>query len=197
MIDWKHPESALHVAKRLKECGYDIQLNLIGEGPLKADLQERIKQEKLENCVSLLGSMSPEAVREHMEKSEMFLFTSDRNEGWGAVLNESMNSGCAVVASHAIGSVPFLIKDKENGLIYRSGDIDDLFNKVKWLLDNPKERVEISKKAYKTIMDEWNAENAAKRFLGLAQEILDGNKHACPYKEGVCSKAERLKDNWY
>ena len=49
-----------------------------------------------------------------MEKSEIFLFTSDKGEGWGAVLNESMNSACAVVASHAIGSVPFLLKDGEN-----------------------------------------------------------------------------------
>ena len=197
LIDWKYPERALQVVKRLKEWGYDIQLNLIGEGPLKAELQDRIKQEELEDCVSLLGSMTPDAVRAHMEKSEIFLFTSDRNEGWGAVLNESMNSACAVVASHAIGSVPFLIKDKENGLIYRNGDIEDLCNKVKWLLDYPKERVEISKKAYKTLVNEWNAENAAKRFLGLAQEILDGNKHAYPYKDGVCSKAEKLKDDWY
>jgi glycosyltransferase involved in cell wall biosynthesis len=61
--------------------------------------------------------MAPEAVRDHMEAADIFLFTSDFNEGWGAVLNESMNSACAVVASHAIGSVPFLLKDGENGFI--------------------------------------------------------------------------------
>lgn len=51
--------------------------------------------------------MKASEVRSYMEKADIYLFTSDFNEGWGAVLNESMNSGCAVVASHAIGSVPF------------------------------------------------------------------------------------------
>ena len=38
---------------------------------------------------SMLGSMTPEQVREHMEESILFLFTSDFGEGWGAVLNEA------------------------------------------------------------------------------------------------------------
>ena len=79
-----------------------------------------IREKKLEDCVHMLGAMSPDEVRKHMEQANIFLFTSDRNEGWGAVLNEAMNSGCAVVASHAIGSVPYLIKNGNNGYIYEN-----------------------------------------------------------------------------
>ena len=93
-----------------------------------------IKKYHLQNCVSLCGSLSPEKVREYMVKSQIFLFTSDYNEGWGAVLNEAMNSACAVIASHAIGSVPFLINNKKNGLIYQNGQMEDLYRKVKVLL---------------------------------------------------------------
>ena len=132
-----------------------------------------------------------------MEKSEIFIFTSDRNEGWGAVLNESMNSACAVVANSAIGSVPFLMQDGENGYMYKDGDIDDLFEKVKKLLDNADERKRIAKNAYKTMADEWNAENAAKKFVALCEKMLDGEYRPFPYERGVCSKAEILKDNWY
>ena len=81
-----------------------------------------IRSKGVEDCVEMLGAMSPDEVRAYMERADVFLFTSDFNEGWGAVLNESMNSGCAVVASHAIGSVPFLIKDGVNGLIYENGN---------------------------------------------------------------------------
>ena len=84
---------------------------------------------------AMLGAMPPEEVRRHMEKADIYLFTSDFNEGWGAVLNESMNSGCAVVASHAIGSVPFLIKNGENGLIYENGNQLDLEKQVLRLLE--------------------------------------------------------------
>lgn len=120
LIEWKHPDASIEVAKRLKVDGYRFIMSLIGNGELEERLKKRIADEGLSDCVHMLGAMKPEQVREHMEQSEVFIFTSDRNEGWGAVLNEAMNSGCAVVASHAIGSVPFLINDGENGLYTRT-----------------------------------------------------------------------------
>lgn len=195
-IDWKHPEHAIEVAKRLKADGYSFKLGMIGNGELQEHIRELIKRENLSDCVEILGSMKPEEVRSHMEKSEVFLFTSDRNEGWGAVLNESMNSACAVVANSAIGSVPFLVKNGENGYMYKDGDIEDLYSKVKKLLDNKEERKRISLSAYKTMVDEWNAENAAKKFIGLCEKMLDGEYKPFPYEHGVCSKAKNLKANW-
>lgn len=197
LIDCKHPEAPVEVAKRLKADGCAFEMNLIGTGELEEKMRALIAEYGLENCVHMLGSMPPEQVREHMEKSEIFLFTSDKGEGWGAVLNESMNSACAVVASHAIGSVPFLIRNGENGLIYRDGDSDDLYSKVKHLLDHPDERYTIAKNAYDTMKNEWNAENAASRFIALAEKLLSGEKHPFPYSEGVCSRADRLKDTWF
>ena len=185
-IKWKHPEAPLYVAKRLKESGYDFTLNIIGSGVLEDGIKKSIKKYGLENNVRLLGSMSPEAVREHMERSEIFLFTSDRNEGWGAVLNESMNSACAVVASGAIGSVPYLIKDGENGYVYKDGDLNDLYRKVKDLIDNNEKRVAFAKNAYKTLTDTWNAEIAAERLLTLIDNIKNGKD--APFTDGPCSK---------
>lgn len=197
LIDLKHPEMPVKVVKRLRDNGYDVHLSMIGNGPLEEGLKDFIKRLNLEDYVDVLGAMSPEQVREYMEKSEIFLFTSDRNEGWGAVLNEAMNSGCAVVASHAIGSAPFLINDKENALIYKDGDLDDLYEKVKWLMDNPEQCAIMGKKAYQTMIEQWNAENAAKRVLLLAEKLIGGQKKADIYNDGVCSKASILKDNWY
>ena len=172
LIELKHPDASIRLAKRLKQAGYKFKLSLIGNGELENKIRDMIKAENLEDCVQMLGSMKPEEVRRYMEQSEIYLFTSDFNEGWGAVLNESMNSACAVVASHAIGSVPFLINDGENGFIYKNGDEDDLFNKVKFLLDNPEKRKEMSLNAYKTMAETWNAENAVKNFMDLNQSVM-------------------------
>ena len=196
-IDWKHPEIPVLIAEKLKQAGYHFKLNLIGNGVMESEIAEMIKNKNLEDCVSMLGAMKPEEVREHMEKSQIFLFTSDFNEGWGAVLNESMNSGCAVVASHAIGSVPYLIDDGKNGLIYQNGDIDDLYNKVKFLLDNPERCKELGVNAYKTLTSTWNAELAAERFLNLATKLLNNEDVNDLYSSGPCSKSEILKNNWY
>lgn len=194
LIDWKHPEAAILLAKHLKKMGYVFHLNIIGSGPLEAKLLELIKKEKLDDCIQMLGAMKPEQVRDHMEQSEIFLFTSDRYEGWGAVLNEAMNSGCAVVASHAIGSVPFLIENQKNGLIYQCGDKKDLTEKVKFLLENPKQRIALGEKAYQAMITQWNAENAAERFCNIARKLLNNDNSF--YQNGVCSKAEIIKDNW-
>lgn len=197
LLELKHPELPIKIAKSLKESGYKFQLSLIGNGELESKIRELIKSEGVEDCVTMLGAMKPEEVRKHMEQSEIFLFTSDFNEGWGAVLNESMNSACAVVACHAIGAVPFLINDGENGFIYKNGDEDDLFNKVKILLDNPEKRKEMSLKAYKTMTEIWNAEVAAQRFLLLSNRLLEGKSVDNLFSDGVCSPAIRYKNDWY
>ena len=168
-IDWKHPEIAVEVAKRLRRDGYVFELNMIGNGVMLESIRAQIEQDRLTDCVHLLGSMTPEQVREHMERSEIFLFTSDRNEGWGAVLNESMNSACAVIADDAIGSVPFLIEEGKNGLTYQTGDIDGIVQKVKYLLDHTAERQAMGREAYRTITEEWNAEVAAERLIEATQ----------------------------
>lgn len=193
----KHPDDALTVARRLKEAGVSFTLKMIGTGELENCLRQTIQAEGLQNCVELTGPMPPEQVRDYMEKAGIFLFTSDRQEGWGAVLNEAMNSGCAVVASDAIGSVPYLVKDRENGLVYHSGSVDELFERVKGLLDHPAEQRRLGEAAYRTIADLWNAEIAAKRLIALSQAILDGYASPELFEDGPCSRAEIIREDWY
>lgn len=195
-IDWKHPELAIMVAQKLKEDGYLFNLTFIGNGPMEIQLKKLCERYSLKDCVEILGAMSPEKVREHMESANIYLFTSDYNEGWGAVLNESMNSACAVVASHAIGSVPFLIKNNENGLIYKNGDLENLIFQVKRLIDDRDLQSRLGLNAYQTMNDTWNAKIAAERLLVLSETLIRGNR--CDiYSYGPCSRAELLKNGWW
>ena len=190
-IDWKHPEMAVRLAERLKKDKLEFEMYLIGNGEMLPQITDIVKKVELEDRVQICGSMKPEQVREYMEKAQIHIFTSDRKEGWGAVLNESMNSGCAVVANRMIGSVPYLLKDGVNGFSYADGDFEDFYNKVKMLLTQEQLRVEFAKKAYQTIIEEWNAENAAKRLLVLTQAILDGENTMDLFSHGICSSANR------
>ena len=190
LVELKHPETCIEVAKRLRTEGYEFTLNIIGSGPLEEKLKTMIAHEELNDHVFMCGAMKPDQVREYMERAEIFMFTSDRREGWGAVLNESMNSACAVVASDVIGSVPFLIKDRENGMVYSDGDIDELYSNIKWLLDNKSERKVIARNAYDTMKNEWNAENAADKLISLMLSISNGAKDPDIFETGVCSRAK-------
>ena len=191
-IELKHPEYAIAVAKHLKEKGYDFTLNMIGNGALEDHIAQMIQDENLEGYVNMMGAMKPEQVRENMEKSEIFLFTSDRNEGWGAVLNESMNSACAVVADKAIGSVPFLLSDGENGLLYHGGDINALCGSVEMLLENTLKREHIAKNAYTTIKNEWNAQTAARKMIFICEKTLSEKGKPLYYDSGICSIADKM-----
>lgn len=196
-LDWKHPDDAIRVASRLKSDGYDFHLNIVGTGEMENELKQLVIDLDASDRITFLGSMPPEKVRIYMEEAGIYLFTSDRQEGWGAVLNESMNSGCAVVACNMIGSVPCLLNDKNNGSIYQSGNIDMLYERVKHLLDNPEDQQRMGRSAYETMISTWNAKTAASRFLQLSERLLSGEKNPELFEDGPCSKAEVLKDNWF
>lgn len=169
-LGWKHPDDVIEVAKRLRDAGCCFKIEMIGTGEMEQQLKQQAAEAGLlERNIRFLGAMSPEAVRRQMESASICLFTSDRQEGWGAVLNEAMNSGCAVVASDAAGATPYLVNDGVNGSVYHSGNIQELYEKVRRLLENTTMQYSFGKAAYQTITELWNAEVAAKRFLQLPQ----------------------------
>ena len=195
-IKLKHPEAPIEVAKRLKDEGYSFTLNMIGSGVELDSAKDLTSKYNLNEQVKFLGSMSPEDVRSYMEKSQVFMFTSDRNEGWGAVVNEAMNSGCVVVANDQIGSVPLLIEQGVNGFSYKKGNVNDLYKKVKFLLDNKEEQSKMSINAYKTVTERWNANNAVKGLLKAYSIIKKGLDSKEDYSTIIYPKLEEIKKDW-
>lgn len=195
-IDWKHPEQALIVANELHLKHLKFSLDIVGFGQLKDELERQIKELGLVGCVRILGGKDPDEVQQLMKNSDIFLFTSDFNEGWGAVLNEAMANGCAVVASHAIGAVPYMLKNNENGMIYKNGDEKSLISCVLDLVNCEGKRHSLGCNAIKTVLAEWNAEEAARRFYLLSNSMTKEDKTML-FNSGPCSKADVIKNNWF
>nr|WP_321376135.1 glycosyltransferase [uncultured Bacteroides sp.] len=187
-LNWKHPEMPVKLARRLKDKGYKFIIRMAGSGEFFQKTKNLIEKLNVGDCVSLIGNMPNDEILALMQNSHIFIFTSDRNEGWGAVLNEAMSNGCAVVASNMIGAAPYLIKQGENGYIFKSGDVKDLTSKVEDLINNPIRRNDFSRKAYQTLKDEWSPINAAHRFLLFSDSLIKGI--SLVITEGPCSKAE-------
>ena len=186
-LQWKHPERMLQLASKLRTNHVDFLVDMIGVGPEYDKIASAIKKMGLENHVHLLGQVSNSTVMEAMRTHDIFCFTSDKNEGWGAVLNEAMSSGCCPVSSIETGSTPYLIKDGVNGLSFDLGKKNDLFDKVLWLIKHPEEREKMSVEAYKTIRDVWSPKNAALQLMSLCENLLIGKDNFVA--EGPCSKA--------
>lgn len=197
LIELKHPDMPLRVAHTLKKEGVQFTLQIIGTGELEQDLKRLIIKYDLEDCVYMLGAMPPSEVRAHMERSDIFMFTSDFNEGWGAVLGESMASGCAVVTSHGIGATPFLVTHNYNGLIYETGNYKSFERNVIKLVHSEELRIKLSANARNTMRDLWNPQVGAARFYQLCCSLLGENRKPIYFDYGPISKAEVLNNNWF
>ena len=186
-LKWKHPEMMIGLAKRMKQNGIDAEINMIGNGELYEKIQEQIIEHNLSDFIILHGNIPNEDVLKQMKQSDIFVLTSDKQEGWGAVVNEAMGNGCCVVCSDAVGCAPFLIKDGNNGLLFKSKDTESLYERVMYLVMHQEERIRLSQNAYSTISEEWSPKKAAENLVCLAHDLIEGGDTSI--EKGPCSKA--------
>lgn len=186
-IDWKHPEMVVQLAQLLKEDGLEFVIDMYGNGPLLQDMKNAIIDLGLTDYVHVMGNAVNDTIISAMRCHNVFLFTSDRNEGWGAVANEAMSNGCTLIGSNEIGAVPFLVKNGENGLIFKSGNIKSLYDSAKRLIVNRTECELLARNAYHCMHQVWSPQNAAERFIQLVSFLNESRN--TPYADGPCSKA--------
>lgn len=174
MIDWKRPLYAVKAVEILVREGVPIHLTMVGTGSMTEQIQGEIKAKGLSEYIDFLGPKSPKEVRNIMRKSDIYLFTSTREEGWGAVLNEAMGSGCAVVASAEAGATGYLINNHVNGLVYSHNSFMEFLECVRTLCKDVVLRNSIMEKSRETIADEWNYKIAAQRLVKVSELLMSG-----------------------
>lgn len=187
-LNWKHPEKMLALASYLRDVGItNFVIDMIGVGAELKGIKSEVKNQGLSEFINILGAKPNSEVIEAMRTHHIYCFTSDRQEGWGAVLNEAMGSGCCPVASIEAGSTGFLLENAFNGLIYSDNNTMDFCKKVEWLLKHRDAMESMSRNAYDTITTIWNPVNAAGRFYELCNALL--NNQMVSIDGGPCSQA--------
>lgn len=189
-IPYKHPEFVINLGEELKQEQEKFHIHMVGGGVLEEQLKAQVKNRGLEEVITFHGFAAPGQVRELMEQCHIYLFTSNQEEGWGAVVNEAMNSGCGIVASQEAGAVPYLIRHGENGLVYHKDSYQEFAGLVKQLVRDRELTARLGQQAYQTIINQWNAEHAAKELIRFGKALLEGQ--IAPAQEGPLSKAPIL-----
>lgn len=196
LLTLKHPELAVELAQNLDLAGYDFTLDIYGDEGVVATHEQVYPRKKLEELINRYnlgskvfchGSIPNAEVIKAMQVHDIFLFTSNKLEGWGAVSNESMANGCVLVASDKIGSTGYLIDHGTSGLKFKNCSATSLTREVKGLLDDRAKLSAIQKHAYQLMREQWNPQVAATRLLTLINAIKEGRP--TPYASGPCSKA--------
>lgn len=186
-IPLKHPEYAVRLAKTLHDRGYKFCMHMLGDGELEPAIRHEVESLGLTGYFRFYGYTAPEQVRDVMEKCHIHLFTSNHLEGWGAVINEGMNSGCVEVVNAQAGAAPYLIRHGENGLVYPDGRYEKMEALVLDIFRDWDAYKRMGRAAYETIRNTWNADNAARELLRFTRELTKGN--IIPAKDGPLSVA--------
>lgn len=194
-LELKHPEFAVYLASDLCNLGYRFHIHMIGDGELREKMENLAKYEMIEDYITFYGNRKPEEVRDIMEKCHIHIFTSNFIEGWGAVVNEGMNAGCAEVVNDEVGCAKFLIEDGENGLLYHDGSYEDFREKVVTLLNDKELMHSLGVSAYRTITEEWNAETAADRVIDFYEGYLRGELDVP--SSGPMSVADKINPGFF
>jgi len=110
----------------------DAFLTIVGDGPERARIEDRIRGLDLHGHVALLGALGEEETLEQIASSDI-LVVSSFMEGLPIVLMEAMAMGVPVVAPGLAG-IPELVADEQNGLLFCPSDWNDLAEKMARLL---------------------------------------------------------------
>jgi glycosyltransferase involved in cell wall biosynthesis len=141
-------------------------LLFIGDGELRNNLENRIKQLCVENDVFVLGFKNQSELPCYYDLCSVFVLPSF-HEPWGFVINEAMNAGRAVIASDQVGSAYDLIGHGKNGFIFEAGKIKELSSALKEALSDSVSCQKMGKTSLKMI-SEWGFD---RNIAGLKNSV--------------------------
>ena len=99
--------------KELRNRDCDFHLLVIGDGPDRKMLQDKIAELGLDNHITLVGSVPPVQMARYCQLGDIFVFTS-RSETQGMVILEAMAAGLPVVAIRSSG-IEDIVRNNGNG----------------------------------------------------------------------------------
>lgn len=115
LVVGKRPLLAIKIVEALKNKGYNVSLELFGDGNLKAKLLQYIKDNNLENSIILRGNQSKNVVKLAL-KTAHFSILPSKSEGWPKAITEAMFFGCIPVVTK-ISCVPFILDYGSRGFL--------------------------------------------------------------------------------
>ena len=146
LVAKKGPLQTLEAFARMRNSLPDslrdaVRLEVVGDGPLRADLERAIRGWKLEKQVLLLGVQSQPAIAERMRQVRGFVQHSivapdGDSEGNPVAVMEAQLSGLPVVATRHAG-IPEVVRDGETGLLLSEGDVDGMAAAMRRLVLEP------------------------------------------------------------
>ena len=148
--DVKDFKTLIDVFSLVQEKHKKLVLKIVGEGSQRKDLEDLIKEKKLEGNVILTGKLDNEQIVSELLKSDIFVLTS-KSESFSLVLCEAMNYGVPCIAFDVDVGPREIIENEKTGYLIKDRNINAMASKIEELLENSSKRKELGNNAYSSI----------------------------------------------
>jgi len=146
----------------------DLPVLVAGEGPARATLERRLARGDLAH-VHLLGFQEPERLAALVRASRCVVVPSRSYETFGLSALEALASARPVVAS-AIGALPELVREGENGFLVPPGDAARLAERLRWMAAHPREAEELGAAGRRRVLAEHDVDTHHARLRAVYRE---------------------------
>ncbi len=147
----------------------DIKVLIIGDGPLRGEIERRIEKHEISGVVELLGRVPHEDLSQYYNEFKLLVLPS-YSEGVPLVILEAMSCGTPSLATE-VGGIPDVIKEGETGFLLKSNDPEEIAERVIELLNRPKLLEEVSKRAYNWVKENLNMEMTLKSWQDILKQL--------------------------
>jgi glycosyltransferase involved in cell wall biosynthesis len=159
----------LNACQILDQRGCTFQCQIIGDGPLRADLERQIRDLSLASRVTLRGALPHEAVLHEYQRSTLFVLpcvigTDGDRDGIPNVILEALALQLPVVSTRHSG-IPEALTDEVNGLLVPPADASALANAIARLLDDPDLRARLGRRGREIVTERFDVKRNAARLL--------------------------------
>lgn len=156
----------VEAAAAVARDGNKFELVLIGDGPMRAQLENAIRQSGLEGIVRLAGWMDSDSIRRELIASRALVMPSFA-EGLPVVIMEALALGRPVLST-AIAGIPELVKDGVNGWLVAAGSVCELADGIRRVLcAAPAELDRMGRAGAEAVAREHNGATEAKKLANL------------------------------
>ncbi len=173
LIEKKGFPDLISACARLRKAGADFLCEIIGEGPLEESLRAQIRENGLNDCVTMPGPATQSEISKRLASANVFVLpcivtAGGEMDNLPTVIMEAMAAGLPVIST-AIAGIPEMVQPGVNGQLVRPGDVDHLADAIgSMLFDSARAKS----------LGERSREIAAEKFslaknVGALRELLE------------------------
>ncbi len=173
LISLKGHILAIEIIRLFHKHTTNFQYTIVGEGPLKNELELLIRKYNLKDYVKIIPKLNHEKVLELVENSHVYLYPGivdkeGRAETQGLANLEAMAKGVIILASD-VGGVTDYVIDGKTGFLCESGNVESFVNKLQWIIENyhTDQMTQIRESAIDMVKSHYCQEELNKKLLEL------------------------------